>query len=523
MDSRCVPARCFVIAAMMVLLVLAAVAVSAQRPMVGFTDITERAGVSGIPQHGGHGAQVVDVNGDGHLDLHVTNIFTEGQPFPDELYLGRGDGTFQDVSATCGLAGNGSGTHGTVFADLDGDGDLDCFKARTLEPQNALWLNDGEASFTEAADIGLARATATAQIGTRGVVAADFDKDGDVDLFALCNDGNANELYINDGKGRFSEEAAKRGIADPREMGTGYAGLGQGCTAADYDNDGDVDIYTCIRGMDNRLWQNDGRGYFTDVAKQAGVNCRGGGDGAAFADIDNDGDLDLLADAGGQNLVMLIYRNNGDGTFRDETLEQGVQGGSYGPALGDVDNDGDVDLYVPRDYQGHSLYLNDGRGVFAQLRGAEAVLMQAEGPTVLPPSVAQNRQRDARCAVFADVDEDGDLDIMVVCKRGFNVLLRNDYNAGRWLQVSVQGPGGLNECLGAKVSVFERGGLGNLRRLVGFQEVRSATGYCGQAPPVLHFGLGSRQRVELQVVYPDGHTVQQRGVAGDQVVVVRRR
>ena len=132
-------------------------------------------------------------------------------------------------------------------------------------------------------------------MGTRGVVAADLTGTGSPDLFCLSNEGQPNDLFINDGVGRFTRtDTVKSGIADIRALAPNLAGLGQGVTAADFDNDGRQEIYCCIRKMPNRFWKRQEDGTWKDIAAQAGVDCVNGGDGATFADLWNRGLQDLI-------------------------------------------------------------------------------------------------------------------------------------------------------------------------------------------------------------------------------------
>ena len=264
-----------------------------------------------------------------------------------------------------------------------------------------------------------------------GAAFLDYDNDGDLDLYIVNGaplpgfetaTPPANILYQNDGDGRFIDVTAAAGVAD-----TGY---GMGCVAADYDNDGDADLYVTNFGA-NLLYQNNGDGTFTDVTTHAGVD---GGDkwssSCAFVDYDHDGNLDLYVvnyldyditgdrdwhDPRGQRIYAnpqvypgvsdILYRSNGDGTFSDVTRQVGVynnDGKGLGVTCGDYDNDGRIDIYVANDTTPNFLYRNVGDGRFVDI-----------GPFA---GAAYNEHGVAEGGMgvdFGDYNNDGSLDIFV--------------------------------------------------------------------------------------------------------------
>jgi hypothetical protein len=223
-------------------------------------------------------------------------------------------------------------------------------------------------------------------------------------------------------------------------------------------------------------------------------------------DIDNDGDLDL--EVMGERLR--IYRNDGKGHFTDVTQQacpEAAETRGYTAAFGDVDNDGDLDMYLAS----RGLYLNDGKGVFTLDKNSGTAIAEATGKSI----------NDPRGAVFGDVDGDGDLDLFVTFKDGENHLFRNDGKQGHWLEVALKNSKGVAGAFGAKVWVYEAGGLGDAKRLVGFQEARSATGYCSQDPPNLHFGLGARTECDLRVKLLEGPVIERKGLKADALLTVQ--
>jgi hypothetical protein len=306
----------------------------------------------------GRGTAWADYNGDGDLDLYVTNAGGA-----NVLYQNDGGGAFTNVTSMAGV-GNVGDSFGTAWADYDGDGDLDLYV--TNDGANVMYRNDGSGAFTDM--------TGEAGVGNtgdgHGTAWADYDGDGDLDLY-VANYGVANVLYQNDGDGIFTDMTSEAGVGD--------AGNGYGTAWADYDGDGDLDLYVANAAPGaNVLYQNHGNGAFTDVASEASVGDTGDSRGAAWADYDGDGDLDLYVTNHGANV---LYRNNGEGTFTDMTNEAGVgnAGDGIGTSWADYDGDGDLDLYVANYGATDMLYQNDGDGIFIDVASVVGVEDMAYG------------------------------------------------------------------------------------------------------------------------------------------------
>ena len=344
-----------------------------------FTDVTDE---SGIRARGyGVGVATGDYDNDGWVDLYVTRFG------PNQLFRNQGDGTFADVSAETGTDDPLWGIPATFF-DYDRDGWLDLFVgnylAFTLEthtqcyapsgvpdycgpessfPQpNVLYRNRGDGTFVDVtATAGLAREFGPAL----GNATADFDNDGWIDLF-VANDQTENQLWINQRDGTFQNRALLHGAA----LGAaGNAKADMGVDAGDFDNDGDEDLFiTELTRQGSTLYVNDGAGLFADRSAPTGI--RGPslpytGFGAAWIDIDNDGWPDIIAVNGTvtTNIEALgpdnpfpldqrnqVFRNRGDGGFEDVTDRAGavfaLSEVSRGAAFGDIDNDGDIDVLI---------------------------------------------------------------------------------------------------------------------------------------------------------------------------------
>ena len=277
-----------------------------------------------------------------------------------------------------------------------------------------------------------------------GCALFDYDEDGDLDIYAVngaelpgftSERELTNVLYRNNGEGTFTDVSEMAGVGD--------LGYGMGCAVADYDNDGDPDLYVTNFGP-NVLYRNNGDGTFTDVTRWAGVGDTKWATSAAFVDYDNDGQLDLYvinyvvfsldknkvcAFQGGlrdychpgnfKGAPAVLYRNNGDGTFTDVTRRAGVVnplGKGMGVVFGDYDNDGDQDLYIANDAVRNFLYRNNGDGTFTDVTMFAGVGYNEQGKT-----------QGSMGVDFGDYDNDGDLDIFVA---GYsyeaNALYRNN-------------------------------------------------------------------------------------------------
>ena len=220
--------------------------------------------------------------------------------------------------------------------------------------------------------------------------------------------------------------------------------------------------------------------------------------GVTMADIDADGDLDMLLvglDGAGET-VGHLYRNLGAGLFGHASDFHGIDG--YMGGFADLDNDGDLDLVFAGD---DLVYLNDGGGRFVP------------GPPVPVEGIS-----DPRAIAFADMDDDGDVDFAVGAKRSRNWLIRNDFDHGNWVKIRLRSRHGAAGAFGAKVAVYDRSAAGQLP--LATRESRSANGYLGQDDPVLHVGLGSATCVDVSVTFLDGTTRVLSGVRSNQTVTL---
>ena len=323
-----------------------------------FTNTAVQAGIA--DPRGGWGSLFADYDNDGYPDLYITRGGWSGAA-ENTLYHNNGDGTFTDVTHTAGVADPQS-SFCAAWADYDNDGYLDLYVADGVigdGAANVLYRNNGDGTFTNMADV-----AGVADTGNSlGTAWGDYDKDGYIDLHVV-NFGQSNVLYRNNGDGTFTDVTPTTGMNLPVTDAFVTFFL-------DVDNDADLDIFISNSGSfqafiagqitgtaphdgDRQvLYRNNGDGTFTDVTRESGLYHAFGAMGANFGDINSDGYLDIYLATGAPQMGRLerdaLFRNNGDGTFTDATVALGLGniGKGHGVTFGDIDTDGDVDIYVP--------------------------------------------------------------------------------------------------------------------------------------------------------------------------------
>jgi hypothetical protein len=499
---------------------------------------------------------LVDYDNDGWLDALVLSgvRLRDGarvmEPYDtaaaprSRLYRNNRNGTFTDVSAGAGLRAYGWAS-GVCAGDYDNDGRLDL--AITYYGENVLYRNRG-GTFED-----VTRAAGLPVGGTRwgsGCTFVDYDRDGRADLFvanylrfdleAAAEPGaggncvwkglpvncgprglptDTNLLFHNDGEGRFSDVSAASGIA--RVTGR-YA---MTATAADFDGDGWIDIYVACDSTASILYRNNGNGTFTDAAVESGVaysenGAVQAGMGLAAGDYNSDGLLDLLKTHFADD-VPALYRNLGKGLFEDVAGAAGLgvlnRYVEWGAGMPDLDNDGRPEVvYVtgnvyPEIEKTLPAYPHRGpRVVFRNLDGTSFEDVTAEsGPGAVTP-------HSSRGAAFGDVDNDGDVDVLVFNMNEPPSLLRNEYRgANGWIAVKLEGIASNRAALGASVRVTVAGRAQT-------QAVLSQSSYYSHDDLRLHFGLGPARRADtIEVRWPSGRRQSLRDVPGGRVVTIR--
>ena len=445
-----------------------------------FTDVTERAGVTGMPQNRyGMGAAVGDYDNDGNADLYVTSYAG------NTLYRNTGKGMFEDVTARAGVAAGGWSTSAGFF-DYDNDGHLDLFVSRYLE-----W------SFQDNRHCGEKKP------GYR----------------AYCHpdnfEGAANLLFRNNGDGTFSDVSARAGLAS-------VSGKGLGVAFADYDDDGRTDVYVANDSFPCFLFRNKADGSLIEEGLLAGVALNEDGKtfagmGVDFGDYDNDGRPDLIV-TDLSNERYRLFRHNGDGTFRDATNTTGV-GAATLPFSGwstrffDYDNDGWKDIFVA---QGHVMDTIEKTSPNLRYLQPPLLLRNESGRFVrVIAGTAFEQAWAGRGAAVGDLDNDGDLDAVVSNVGQRAVVLRNDGGHSRgWLRIVTRGTRSNRDGIGCKVKVVGASGLTQ------HFTVTTAVGYLSASDKRLLVGLGAdatASRVEIR--WPSGATQTFADVAAGQTLV----
>jgi hypothetical protein len=452
-----------------------------QEPDGTFRDVTEKAGVSGVPQNRyGMGVAVGDYDNDGLPDLYVTNYGA------NTLYRNQGDGTFRDVTARAGVAASGWSASAGFF-DFDNDGKLDLFVTRYV-----LW------SFEDN------RYCGEKKPGYR----------------AYCHpdnfEGTTNVLFRNNGDGTFTDVSARAGIA-------AAVGKGLGVAFADYDHDGFTDVYVANDSVQSFLFRNNGNGTFTELGLLVGVGFNEDGKtfagmGVDFADYDNDGRADLVV-TDLSNERYRLFRQGGDGSFQDLTHASGVGAATlafsgWSTRFFDYDHDGWKDLFVA---QGH--VMDTIEKTAPNLRYLQPpLLLRNEAGRFLRVSPGEAFQRDGagRGAALGDLDNDGDTDVVLGNVGQPALVLRNDGGHARnWLGLRMAGRRTNRDGIGCRVTVATDGGP------VQHFEVHTAAGYLSASDPRLLVGLGAAAAARsVEIRWPSGAVQKMENVAGRQVLTV---
>ena len=451
-------------------------------------------------------------------------------PFTEEAQARGIDYLVQPMAPTDGFG------RGVAFVDLDNDGDPDLVVLGRSDGVVGVFENDGSGFFTD-------RSLGTgipAVIAPSGITAADYDADGDLDLYISCF-LEPNVLLRNDGGFVFTDVTTATFVGD--------AGAGTGCAWADYDGDGRLDLYlpnytySTLPGLLNRLYRNNGKGGFVDMAKGLGLDDNGLGFQAIFFDYDRDGDADLYLSNDKAigclpDLIPNRLWENVGGAFIDVTDESGTAAciDSMGVAVGDFDGNGFQDLYCTNTPLGNPLFLNQGDGTFLEFSGPAGVASYAVGwgaiffdydndgyqelyvcnmdaPNRLydhdgtwpaedvAPALAVGDPGISFCVAMADVDRDGDLDL-VLQNAGANIrlLINHEGERRRWMSFDVRGVGANRFAVGAEVVVC----AGTVEYL---REVFAGTSYKSQDEMPLHVGVNDALFADqVDVKWPGGVT-----------------
>jgi len=522
-----------------------------------FIDITPTSGIkfrhlNGDPnvknyifEAKGGGAAFLDFDNDGWLDVLLVQgstleRFKQGSNRGPALYRNKRDGTFEDVTAKSGLKGGRGWGMGVTVADYDNDGLADIYLTN-LGP-NVLYRNNGDGTFTdvsEKAGVGDTRWGTSAAFG-------DYDGDGYLDLY-VCNyldmnfsqlpapgsgkfcfylgrpticgpkgiPGAADVLYRNNGDGTFADVSEKTGVVEKKPL------PGLGVIWADIDNDHDLDLYVANDAEPNYLYLNRGDGTFEEKGMISGLALSGDGReqasmGVDVADYDNDGRMDVFATHFASDYSTL-YHNEGNLVWEDATLKAQLRK-SYGVLVGwgtrfaDFNNDGWKDIYHSNGHvypflknsefrekyeQPGTFFLNQKNGTFLDVSGQAGTGIQTA--------------KSSRGVAFADVDNDGDLDLLISNMDDAPQLLRNDQaESNHWLMFKMNGKKSNRDGIGARITVV----TGTMAQI---WEIKRTVGIYSASDPRAHFGLGRAEKADVvRVIWPSGKTQEFKSVAANQ-------
>jgi len=536
-----------------VLVLLCIFACARASEAIVLTDVTKETGVTFIHTDGSSGQHYIvesvasglalfDYDGDGDVDIYFLNGSPlkgtkSGKAPKNELYRNEGSWKFTNVTDQAGVGDTGFGL-GVAAADYDNDGDQDIY-VNNYGP-NVLYRNNGDGTFTDVtAQAGVANGH---KVGA-AVLFFDMDKDGDLDLFVasyldftyenhLMRTSKgipkyagpmdfppmANNLFRNNGDGTFTDVSIESGVGK-------HKGWGMGGVCADYDNDGDTDVYIVNDVYANFLFDNDGTGKFEELGLITGLAYDLHGDeqgsmGADCGDYDNDGWLDFYQTSYADELATL-YRNLGSKLFEDVTMTTGAGTRTFpyvtwGCGLVDFDNDGDRDIFVACGHLEDNVELYD---TTATSNAQNILLMNTgDGKYVDVTDQSGNGMQvklRSRGAAFDDLDNDGDVDVVILNARQPPTILRNDTpHENHWLQVRLRGVKTNRDGVGARVKVV----AGDLMQI---DEVHSGRGYQSHYGTRLYFGLGKRNHVDrIEVRWIGGGTDVYQDIAVDRLVIL---
>jgi hypothetical protein len=537
-------------------------------PPVRFTDVTQPAGIGFVHVNGaygerlmpetiGSGAAFLDYDRDGDQDLFLVNSrFWEGQEQGaaqprQALYRNDGTGRFQDVTEEAGLALTTYGM-GVTAGDYDGDGWDDLYL--TGLGRNHLFRNEQGRFRDLTSEAGVAGGEDT---WSSSAAFLDYDADGDLDLFVvnyvkwsrdidleidfrltglgraygapLNFKGTDNYLFRNDGDGRFTDVSVTAGIQVRDPVSGQPVGKGLGIVPVDYDRDGWLDLLVANDTVRNFLFRNQGDGSFEEVAVFEGIAYDRNGKATSAMGIDaayfrDDRDLGVAVGNFANEMASLFVTSAGRPPFVDEAVLEGLGPASripltFGVLFLDYDLDGRLDLLLANGHLEHEIHKVQQSQTYAQPpqlfwncgEGCRGRFLPVEDAADLGAPLV------GRGIAFADIDGDGDLDLLITQNGRRPALLRNDQETGHhWLRVRLVGKPPNTGAIGARLELTAGG-------VTRYRQVLPSRGYLSQVELPVTFGLGAADRVErLRIVWPDGAEQELEPEAVDTTLVIAR-
>lgn len=416
----------------------------------------------------------VDINNDGFMDCMITNGPSGGQN--NKVFLNNGVGGFTTITNDTIVKDN-KPSDGATWADINNDGDMDCFVVNWYNLNNMLYTNNGGGIFTQ-----LSTGPTVNDFGYSETAAwGDYDNDGLVDLYVTNSWGvKKNFLYHNSGNNTFTKILVGTHVNDAFES--------RSVNWTDIDNDNDLDLFVTNETSQNEnIYRNDGGGTFTKLTIGSLLNNLGNTMSGSWGDYDNDGDLDVfLANDASTNS---LFRNDGNFNFTkiiNDTVVKSI-GHSFSSSWSDIDNDGDLDLFVTNAFntplkQLNFFYLNNGNGSFT--RNSTDI-------------VATDSTWAYGCA-FGDYDNDGFEDLAVATTRFANVdrpelLYHNNGNSNNWITIHLIGTQANKAAIGTKIKIKA---IINGNPVWQMREISAQNAYCSQNDIRAHFGLGDATQID---------------------------
>ena len=470
------------------------------------------------------GLAAADFDEDGDIDIFVVG----GVGNVNSLYRNDGNNVFTEMAADVNLDVQQWGS-GPAFGDIDGDRDLDLFVGAIAGSTSRLFRNDAGMFI----DITQSSGIAISATNTISATFADYDQDGDLDLF-LAHWGNGSQtdtqsLWRNDGRGAFTSASVESGIGDQLITVSSDNDLKDYSftwTFSDIDGDRDPDILLTSDFKTSKVFRNNGDATFTDITDKELIIDQNGM-GSAVGDFDNDGDMDWFVtsiieqtDQENDKYGNRLYVNNGLGMFGDATLGAGVDDGGWGwgACMEDFDNDGDLDIFHVNGWP-----VTDGGGEddpndysVDRVRYFEN---QGDRTFVETAEAAGLTDRgQGRGVACFDSDRDGDLDLLITNNQGEESLIfyENQLSeVNHYLPIKLTGSGANTHGIGSWIEV-------RTSAATQVREIRAGNHYVSQNPAEAHFGLGAETTADVKVRWPDGSETDLTSVAVDRLLVIEQ-